>query len=213
MNPITALKQAREALQLAQSSHGAQLTSLPPQDAWIARGVPGRIATTIASIDASLSQFRAALATQAVAPVAEPDEHIVTQLAKHFFAERWDEAALRKGTDQAVTPAFMEWLQTMARREGVAANEAWNAGVAWATANATPVAPVAEAQRLAEEARTRAFKYAERFHDFQNHASPETMHDLQVFKSALDAAIDRLAALAAPQQSEAVADARESDQP
>lgn len=46
--------------------------------------------------------------------------------------------ALRENTrrqyeaDQSTTPEFMQWLATKARLEGVGANEAWNAGVAWA---------------------------------------------------------------------------------
>ena len=34
--------------------------------------------------------------------------------------------------DMSCTPAFLHWLDTQARREGVAANEAWNAGYACA---------------------------------------------------------------------------------
>ena len=58
-------------------------------------------------------------------------DDIGTQLAKIEFAKRWDEAAQRE-CDQAVTPEFLRWLQDEAHREGVGANVAWNAGVAWA---------------------------------------------------------------------------------
>lgn len=67
---------------------------------------------------------------------ASEHESIGTQIAKAEFAKRWDEAAQRK-CDESVTPEFLRWLQDEAYREGVAANVAWNAGVAWARASAS----------------------------------------------------------------------------
>lgn len=76
------------------------------------------------------------------APVARAEggpDNIGTMIAKSEFALRWDEAAQRARSDDAVTPEFMTWLQNEAAREGVATNVAWNAGVAWAR-SATPKA-------------------------------------------------------------------------
>lgn len=47
-------------------------------------------------------------------------------------------------TDPSVTQEFLAWLDTVRHRNGVGANEAWNAGVAWARAVAA--APVPPAQ-------------------------------------------------------------------
>lgn len=47
----------------------------------------------------------------------------------------------RYAMDQTCTPAFLHWIDTQARREGVGANEAWNAGYACADAIAKPVQP------------------------------------------------------------------------
>jgi hypothetical protein len=49
-----------------------------------------------------------------------------------FITAIIDDRRAAYALDQSCTPAFLHWLDTMARREGVAANEAWNAGVAWA---------------------------------------------------------------------------------
>ena len=45
-------KQAIEAMELALSSHGIQLLSSPPQDAWIARGVSEKLRAAIAALTA-----------------------------------------------------------------------------------------------------------------------------------------------------------------
>lgn len=82
---------------------------------------------------AFLSAFAAAPATSLPASEAKPDG-IGTMIAKHEFARRWDEASQRKN-DDSVTSEFLTWLQNEAAREGVAANVAWNAGVAWARAS------------------------------------------------------------------------------
>jgi Lar family restriction alleviation protein len=50
-----------------------------------------------------------------------------------------------RGTDQAVTKPFCEWLDKIRHNNGVGANEAWNAGVAYARA--------ALAERTQQEAR------------------------------------------------------------
>ena len=51
-----------------------------------------------------------------------------------------------------------------------------------------------ESSRLAEEVKRLAFLYAERFHNFQSFATAEREHDLRVFCTGLDEAIDHLAA-------------------
>lgn len=48
----TLLEQASEAMQLVLSSHGVTLTSLPPQDAWLARDVSGKLIAAINAIAA-----------------------------------------------------------------------------------------------------------------------------------------------------------------
>lgn len=79
-----------------------------------------------------------------------PDD-LGTKIAKAFFKQRWDEAAQRKGTDQAVTPEYLDWLQTQARREGFAGNEVWNAAAAWARSDTARI--VAERDALVEAGR------------------------------------------------------------
>ncbi len=48
------------------------------------------------------------------------------------------DATIGKSPDQSVTAEYIEWLKTESRSAGVAGNEAWNAGVAWARANPPP---------------------------------------------------------------------------
>lgn len=81
---------------------------------------------------AACDDLRAALSQSPVAE--EASDGIFRMIAKAEFALRWDEAAQRARSNEAVTPEFLHWLQDMAPREGVAANIAWNAGVAYALA-------------------------------------------------------------------------------
>jgi len=57
-------------------------------------------------------------------------------LARRFFEDRWNEAALRETPDQAVPAEYMAWLQTQAPRTGFGGNMVWNAAVAWARQHA-----------------------------------------------------------------------------
>jgi len=62
---------------------------------------------------------------------------------------------------------------------------------------------------MVEEAKRLAFKYAERFHDFQILATQERESDQRTFRNALDAAIDALGAAATQVRAAAPALARE----
>src|SRR6185503_2638969 len=50
-------------------------------------------------------------------------------------------AQLEQTPNSEVTAEYLDWLRTDCRSEGVGGNEAWNAGVAWARANATAEQP------------------------------------------------------------------------
>ena len=55
-------------------------------------------------------------------------------------------------TDQTVTPAYLEWLESVKSRNGIGGNEAWNAGVAW-QALAQPVPDVSAVMDERDELR------------------------------------------------------------
>lgn len=55
-------------------------------------------------------------------------------LAITAIREALAEQPAQQQTNQSVTPEYLEWLDSIQPRHGVGGNEAWNAGVAWATA-------------------------------------------------------------------------------
>lgn len=58
-----------------------------------------------------------------------------------FITAMIDARRERYSLDQSCTPAFLHWLDTIAPREGVGANEAWNAGVEWQKTHGAPADP------------------------------------------------------------------------
>ena len=56
----------------------------------------------------------------------------ITQPVQPFIGEMLESRRARYALDQTCTPAFLHWIDTQTPREGVGANEAWNAGYACA---------------------------------------------------------------------------------
>jgi hypothetical protein len=50
-----ALRLAKEAMEAAQRSHGVQLTSYPPQDAWLTNRVDDKLRTALKAVDAAIA--------------------------------------------------------------------------------------------------------------------------------------------------------------
>lgn len=81
--PDSAINQAMDAMQLALSSHGITLTSHPPQDAWVFRGVSGKLRDAIAALAAT----PAAVQTHAEAAAALCINSALTRIRAGNHAE------------------------------------------------------------------------------------------------------------------------------